>query len=318
MSQSVKDVVTAIGNEMLQRSEVVEPWHSYWYHRPLRKFPPESIRYPTEYDGGDRLSLTCTQTDLPGKQQRELVREWCKVLPTLSKVRILWFQSKVTQELFDAACTMEKLEGLYIKWSDIKNLEPIKGLVNLIHLHIGGAPSAAPIDALCELRNLVDLEVHNVKAAENLKFLERMPQLRSLDLAGDGNSLKSLRINSLAPIRSLTNLKKLGISTATVIDESLEPIADLPRLKYLLISNQFEMEEFAKLAGKCPSVECDCFNPVGEPANWTQCKKCGQRTMVLLTGKRKSWLCTCCDVQRIEKHVVEFTRIAREASNAAL
>jgi len=106
-------------------------------------------------------------------------------------------------------------------------------LAKLSHLHIGGAPSAEPIEALCDLKNLVDLELSNVKAAETLSFLERMPQLKSLDL---------------------------------------------PRLKYLLISNQFKMEEMAKLAGRLPSVACDRFKPIGEPVNWNRCKKCGDHT----------------------------------------
>lgn len=317
MSQPLEEAIEGIQAEMLRRSEIVEPWHSYWYHRPLRNFPPKSIRFPSEYDGGDRLSLACTQTDLPGKKQRELILEWCDLLPSLSKVRVLWFHSKVTQELFEAACRMEELEGLYIKWSSIKNLAPITGLSSLTHLHIGGAPSAEPIEALCDLRTLIDLELHNVPAAGDISFLERMPQLRSLELAGDGNSLKSLRIESFGPLKALSKLERLAISTATVTDESLEAIGHLPRLKYLMISNQFKMEEFAKLAGKLPSVDCDRFAPVGEPADWMQCKKCGERTMVPLTGKRKPWLCQNCDARRIEKHMAAFKHVAQMAAEGA-
>jgi len=112
--------VAKLRDELLRRGEIVEPWHSYWYHRPLRNFPPTIIRYSSEYDGGDRLCLVCAQTDIPAKKQRELVCEWCDLLPSLTEVRTLWFQSKVTQELFEAACGIKKLEGLYIKWSDIK------------------------------------------------------------------------------------------------------------------------------------------------------------------------------------------------------
>lgn len=317
MNRSAEDALKGLRDEILRRSEIVEPWHSYWYHRPLRNFPPPSIREPSEYDGGDRLSLACTQTDLPDRKQRELVCEWCELLPSLTGVRVLWLHSKVTQELFEAACGMNKLEGLYIKWSAIRNLEPIRALASLSRLHIGGAPSAEPIDALCDLKNLVDLELSNVRAASNLKFLDRMPQLRSLDLSGDGNSLKSLRIESLAPLRSLVHLEKLGISVASIVDESLGPIGDLPSLKYLQISNQFNMEEIAKLAGKLPSVDCDRFQPIGAPVDWKQCKKCGGHTLVPLTGKRKPWLCTVCDAKRIEKHVAEFNRISHQAAEGA-
>lgn len=312
--QSLNKVAQDLRDEVLRRSEIVEPWQSYWYNRPLRNFPPPSIVYPSEYDGSEKLSLACTQTDLPSKKQRELVQEWCHLLPTLTNVRIVWIHTKVTQELFEAVCGMTSLKGLYIKWSSINDLEPIRSLRRLTHLHIGGAPSAEPIDALCDLVQLVDLELQNVRAASQIEFLEKMPQLRSLDLSGDWNSSKSLAISSLAPLRALVNLERLAISTATIADKSLQPIAELPQLKLLLLSNQFEMEEIAKLAGRLPNVDCDRFTPIGAIAEWNKCKKCGGQTMVPLTGKRKPWLCTTCDAVRIEKHVSEFNRVSAQAA----
>ncbi|HEY9825416.1 MAG TPA: hypothetical protein V6D19_08215 [Stenomitos sp.] len=299
-----------------QENNVENPWHSYWHYRPKENFPPKAIRFKSEYQGESRLSLSITQTDLPSKKQRDLVREWCDILPTLSTIRTLWFHSKVTQELFEAVCRMPKLEGLYIKWSCINDLAPISALSNLTRLHIGGAPSAASIEALCNLKNLVDLELENVTAAKNLSFLEQLPQLKSLELSGDSNSLKSLRIETLRPVSKLAELEKLSIFTATVDDESLEPIGELPKLKYLFLSNQFKMEEYAKLAGKLHSVTCDRFSPIDAPVSWTQCKKCGQSTMILLTGKRMPFLCQECDSARIQRHIEKFQEAMQTSAKA--
>jgi hypothetical protein len=71
-------------------------------------FPPPTVRDPADYGGGARLSLAITQTTLKPVQQKALVREWCALLPTLDKVRTLWFHTKVTQEMFEAASAMPK------------------------------------------------------------------------------------------------------------------------------------------------------------------------------------------------------------------
>ena len=38
-----------------------------------------------------RLCISCTQTELPAAKQRALVGEWCDLLPTLDRVRMLQF-----------------------------------------------------------------------------------------------------------------------------------------------------------------------------------------------------------------------------------
>lgn len=316
METSLEQALAGLKEEVERRSEIVEPWHSYWYYRPLKNFPPKTIQQPNEYDGSDRVSLACTQTRISATFQRKLVKEWCELLPTLSKVRVLWLQSKVNQDLFEAVCGMTNLKGLYIKWSSINSLRPIARLKNLTHLHIGGAPSAKPIEILSELKNLIDLEVSKVWATSDLSFLENMPWLKSLSISGDNNSLKSLKIKSFKPISALKSLERLQLTTATVLDESLEPISHLPSLKYLLISNQYKMEELAKLSGRLTHVDCGLFRPIGESYNWIICERCRKKRMVSLTGKSKPWLCLDCDSKQIEKHIMSFEKIADEASNS--
>ena len=153
------------------RSLIYAPGDDYWYHRPALDFPPRNVRDPADHGVNERLSLAITQTTLKPAQQKALVREWCALLPTLANVRTLWFHTKVTQEIFEAACAMPNLEGLYIKWSAISSLAPIAGLKRLAHLHLGGAPSATHIEALSQLPALVSLDVTNVRAAGDLRFL---------------------------------------------------------------------------------------------------------------------------------------------------
>src|SRR5258706_4456735 len=91
----------------------------FWYWRPESNFPPSVVARPEDFVGTDRLNVACTQTALPAREQRALVRAWCDILPSLKGIRFLWFSSRVPQDLFDAACRVAELEGFYIKWSGI-------------------------------------------------------------------------------------------------------------------------------------------------------------------------------------------------------
>jgi hypothetical protein len=69
-----------------------------------------------DYRPGPILSLAITQLQtLAPAQQKRLVSRWCATLPALREVKHLGFCSRVTQEMFDAACSMPNLEQLYVK-----------------------------------------------------------------------------------------------------------------------------------------------------------------------------------------------------------
>lgn len=310
MAKDFEDFIKWIRESRNKSSEDVQPWHSFWYYRPTKDFPPRVIQHLEEYDGSERLNLACTQTDLKASQQKKLVREWCEILPTLENVRFLWFSSRVSEPLFEAACEMVNLVGLYIKWSGIKSIASIPKLKNLGYLHIGSSPSLAPLDPLGEVSELEWLELENIRATRDLGFLREFTNLKGLTIGGDSNSIKYLKAESLEPLENLQNLYWLSLPTFTTEDGSLMPLAKLGSLKYLSLSNKFKMEEFAKLAGARPDIECDRLKPVSDVLSYFTCKKCGGNKMVLLTGKGKPILCVDCDADTIARHIDAFNEIA--------
>jgi hypothetical protein len=316
LPNTLQQALVGLQAEARRRAEVVEPWHGFWYRRPHVNFPPPGIRHVAEYDGAERLSLVCTQTNLPPRQQKALEREWCERLPTLTHVKLLWFESRVTQELFDAACRMPALEGLWVKWSGMTSSAQVARLSRLKSLHLGSSPSFGPLDVLGDVP-LTWLELENNRASCDLSFLKRLPQLQGLAVTGDGNSIKTITLKSLAPLRALSHLQWLRLTTVKVEDGSLAPLADLPSLKYLQLSNRFSVKEIAGLAGRMPQVRSDWFEPVGRPVTWRACKTCGEKTMVMLSGKGTTMLCTACDAARVDKHIAEFERIAQAARSGA-
>jgi len=309
MKKAFEDIVDEIKKELFKGSDDIKPWHSYWFHRPTKDFPPKVIQHPREYHGSDRLNLACTQTDLKPSEQRKLVQEWCDLLPTLENVRFLWFSSRVSQPLFEAACEMENLVGLFIKWSGISSIDSIPKLKNLGYLHIGSSPSIDPLEPLTRLPTLEWLELENIRASSDLGFLSTMTNLKGLSIGGDSNSIKYLKAESLAPLENLQKVFWLSLPTFVPRDGSLMPLAKMRSLKYLLISNKYKMEEIARLAGARPDIECERFKPMTDVLGYFICKKCGKNRMVLLTGKGKPILCLDCDAERIARHVNAFNEI---------
>lgn len=312
--ETLRAALKPFQEQMRTRSLVYAPGDPYWYHRPALDFPPRTVRDPVDYDGGERLSLSITQTTLKPGQQKALVREWCALLPKLANVHTLWFHTKVTQEIFEAACAMPNLEGLYIKWSAITSLVPIVGLKRLAHLHLGGAPSATHIEAVAQLPALVSLDITNVRAAGDLRFLQGLPKLRELWVGGDSNSLKPLMIASLEPLTALRELELLTLTTVRLADGSLAPLAELPRLTHLGLANTFPMEEYARLAGQRPDIQCDRFEPSYGPNESLRCKSCGEYSLFALTGKGKPWLCQHCDAERLALHNAGFLALVKNAA----
>jgi hypothetical protein len=122
------------------------------------RFDPETSTQvtsrPEEVTSSERLRVACTQTGLPPRQQAALVRQWCEVLPALDHVQLLWLESQVPQVLFDAACRMPRLRGLYVKWSNVTRIDSLCGLEDLHYLHLGSSTRVRSIEVLAKLSRL--------------------------------------------------------------------------------------------------------------------------------------------------------------------
>jgi hypothetical protein len=224
----------------------------YWYYRPDAEFPPKSIRVPNEYNGNRRLNVVCTQTDLPAGRQRKLVKEWCHTFPKLKRVKILWLNSRVNQDLFEAVCEMKNLIGLNIKWSGIKIIDSIQKLKELRYLRLGGCSQVESIDCLGAMKGLVWLELENLKKIKNISTLSKLSQLRGLSL--EGSMWTTQIVDSLTPIGKLTNLEFLSISNLRANDKTLMPLINLKKLKTLHTAKWWPKNELATLKKELPEL----------------------------------------------------------------
>ncbi len=182
---------------------------------------------------------------MPAAAQRKLVQSWCDVLPTLEKVEYLWFHSRVPQRLFDAACQVPRLKGLYIKWSGIKRLEAIGHASQLEAFHLGDSAQVESIECLGAMTKLRWLDLVNIKRVSRLDPLGKLRRLEGLGV--EGSVWTTQRVETLAPIGQLANLRYLSIVNLRSADRTLKPLFALRRLEAFHAAAWWAPEEVAEL-----------------------------------------------------------------------
>jgi hypothetical protein len=282
---------------------------SFWGELARASTEPRTIRHPHQFEGGEFLSIACTQTDLPAAAQKALVAQWCALLPTLRGVRVLWLQSKVPQALFDAACRLPGLQSLYLKWNGLQQLDALVESPTLRHLHLGssgGIVSLAPLQALPDLAWFQIANAHKVGTLDDLAGLV---QLEGLGFTG-GDS-QPATVPSLAPLAGLHGLRWLQLGALRAADGSLRPLGGLTGLRWLGLPNQFERAEFAWLSTRLPQTACDWLAPYARfhrsvfPC--AVCRRAGRDfCRVMSTGRGSKLLCPHCDAAALARQVAAF------------
>lgn len=291
-----------------------EALREFWARKTQREITPRAIRSPDEYLGGEYLSISCTQTDLSDREQRQLVERWCELLPTLKDVRWLWFYSRVPQELFEAACSLPQLTALYLKWTGIADLSSLTHCKKLQYLYVGSSARAKSIDPLAELTQLRWLQIDNVKAATSLEPLSSLTNLEGLGFTG--SEFKRYTIESFDPLADLTQLQWLHLGAVHTRDLSLRAFENMTALQYLGIGNYFPVEEFAWLSLHLDSSVCQWLNPYARMhSSVFPCPKCKKNWRVMTVGRGSTLLCPACDSVRLARHVIRFNA-AKAAAQA--
>jgi len=200
----------------------------------------------------------------------------------LSPVLIHFYEMRVSD--LAALNSLKRLTHLAIRWNTkVKDLSPISTHKNLNTLIIEDTPKISSIAPLSKL--------------DNLKYLDYSGGIWNKNTA-----------DSLEPISELQYLEFLVLNNIKVEDGSLKPIAECKKLKKLDICNKFKTEEFAFLAARMPSVECDMFKAYVELN-----QKLGEHD-VMVVGSRKPFLNSTKDKAKLEKYKLSFSRLVDEHS----
>jgi len=218
----------------------------YWNWLRAKKLVPEQITYFEDYKPGETLVLEITQLDgVSSYRQNKIIDQWCAELPNLEEVKYLWFVSRVNQKMFEAACRIPNLEGLFIKWSGIKNIDALRIPKNLRHLRLGGSSQVESIDVFNEIDSLVTLDLQQLNKISDFSVLSKLTALEGLGL--DGGMWTAQKIDTLKPLAKLRNLKYLTLINTHLKDKSFDPILNLTELIRFDSSWNYPESEFEKL-----------------------------------------------------------------------
>ena len=142
----------------------------------------------SDYDGGDKLCISCTQLDYNGyskSEQKKILAEWINFLKTNTKVfKSIYFTSHVPQALFDAACCQENLKELRFKWGSYSDLSSLRNLDKLEFLYIGSGSRVKEIEVISSMKNLVVLHIENFKQIYDYSPLSNLDKLEQLVISG--------------------------------------------------------------------------------------------------------------------------------------
>jgi hypothetical protein len=248
----------------------------------------KTISYVSEYDGSEKLNLACTQLDLPAKRKKEVIQEWCNLLPTLKNLKRLCFYSKVNQELFEAACQIENLDSLFIKWSDVQNFENIKHLTKLKRLYISTSTPFEDLSFIKLVKTIEWLELHELKNLKELNGIEFAENLKGFILSG--GMFGKQKIKDIEPLSSLEHLMYVGLSNTYIQSENLSALCLLKKLQYLDLPIAYPMLEYAKIFKHLPN--CDHGIKAYRETNFG-CKTCGITTVIPMKKGGREFCPTC-------------------------
>lgn len=216
----------------------------YWYWRPKSDFPPEG-KILSEYDGEQSYNLIIT----PGHEKDSVIKKREKSYPNdipsmLSSVQILW-ANRINQEAFDAICSLNNLQSLYVQSNRIKDISKIQQLTNLEHLKLIDLTKVGSIDPITELVGLKTLEFENLKKISDFTGVSKLTQLEGLGI--DGDMYTAQIIENFEFLKSLKNLKYLTLTNTRATKKDLNPLTELNQLRMFKSSSNYPKEEFKKL-----------------------------------------------------------------------
>ena len=182
----------------------------FWYYQREPNFPPKESQSIDDGIVDDRLCLTIIESNIATPYQKRKIKDsWANDIRGNEIIRTLWLPFKVNQEMFDAVCTLPNLEGLWIKWSDIKSIKEIRKLKKLKFLRIGSSTQLNDISVLSAMNQLLWLELENLKEISDFSVIDNLVNLRGLAI--EGSMWTTQRIDSLRCLKNLGNLAYLSL-----------------------------------------------------------------------------------------------------------
>lgn len=207
-----------------------------------------------------------------------------------------------------------------------------------VGIHFWKCPRIEDLTPLEDLSGLTHVAFYWNQRASRLWNFARTPQLRGLSFRdftqlhdlGDLSTASSVSelvfgdaiwskstFHSLSPLARMTGLKTLEFDAKRIDDGKIQPLAALSHLETLEFApNQFTTQQVAWLRARLPAtVTSSVLQAYKLFANATAFDAGAKVRDVLVIGKRKPWLNSTADADRIQRYVAEFSRLVERYRN---
>lgn len=235
-----------------------------------------------------------------------------KNIASLKELHIenLWITG-LNQKEFEKIIPLIRVKYLNIYAMPVNDLSLLETLSHVETMDLTWNSKATSLWDFRKNHTLKTLVLHDFSKVQDISQLSAATQLQSLTIGGGFG--KPMKIKSLTPLSSLTDLNYLSLSNIKVEGGSLQPLAKLKKLKTLIVSNQFETREYAWLATRLPDTKCALFHAISPCSIIDADGNLAADTMI--TGRRKPFLLSTKDQARIEKYIADFEKLKMELAD---
>ncbi len=184
----------------------------------------------------------------------------------------------------------------------------------------GGRPALHldSFDSLSCLADCPDLEVLSlqhfpkVTSLEPLRSLSRLRYLSLTTAAGWDGSNRHLTVDTFAPLASLQRLEMLQILGVVPERERLEPLGRIGSLRKVSIGHTsfYQLEDFAALSVALPGAR-QSLSPVYQANFVSMCRRCARHPLLFLAGAKPRaprYACPACGKAKIVSHLERWRR----------
>ena len=179
-------------------------------------------------------------------------------------------------------------------------------------LSLDGCDSLA---VLSEMPQLEFLSIQHFPKVTSLEPLRSLSNLRYLSLSTtttwDGTG-RHLSVDSFEPLATLKNLEILQILAVIPKRGRLEPLSSIASLRRVSIGNTrfYQLEDFAALSIALPNARSSLL-PVCQMNFVSICRRCQKHPLLCLEGAKPrtpSFACPLCDKNKINSHLERWNQ----------
>ena len=180
----------------------------------------------------------------------------------LQNLRRLWAY-QVNQEMIDEISQLANLEVLYVNGMTASALGCLGRLGKLKRLILHGGTKVEDLDWVAHLPATLDvLYLERFARVTDIGAIGKLTRLTALGI--EGGMDKQVRIDTLEPLATLSNLRYLFLAAAQVLTKSLAPLHRLHHLELLECTIRYPEQEFLELRRSLPDLSCDWIDMIEE------------------------------------------------------